>query len=106
MRPANRPVCRGYGMSPETHAALIGGLVSGGVVLLGVSWTEGLKRKGQRRRSVELGTQDLLVRLPYVLMGISTGRPEPFDTSLTSKWWHDREECFRLLTLLRADARG
>jgi hypothetical protein len=67
------------------HAAIVGGVLGGAVVLAGIGLTEWLRRLGDRRSAAEAAVHELVVWLPIWLVHYSR-RPPQEDSEIDSKW--------------------
>ena len=68
----------------EIHAALVGGALSGGVVLLGVVLAEWTSRRGRRWADLVRATHVVAGRLPEVLVYFTEEPPDPRRTEIGS----------------------
>jgi hypothetical protein len=56
-----------FAIDPAIHAALIGGVISGGVVLLGIAATEWIRRRASLREGLPQGTTGYLRTMPLFI---------------------------------------
>src|SRR5262245_49621975 len=81
-------------MDPNIHAALVGGVLGGAVVVLGIGLTEWLQRRRDAWRDLRTAVSEIVITLPIALSFISTDPPKflPPGTALGMPGWefHDR----------------
>jgi hypothetical protein len=75
------------GVSVEIQAAIVGGVISGGVVLLGVFLTEGLNRRSARYEELRRATRTIIIRLPIALLYLSASPPDEQRLDIGSTGW-------------------
>ena len=94
------------GIAVEIHAALVGGAVSGAVVLVGVLLAEYLRRRAARRLRMETACRTVQLRLPLVLAYMTERPPDPGRLSINSPGWRYLQEVTQAMTELEASTRG
>jgi hypothetical protein len=70
-------------MSIEIHAAIIGGVIAGSVVLVGVLFTEWLARRRGHRQRLRAAVQEIIITLPIYLSFISTDPPPNLEPGIS-----------------------
>jgi hypothetical protein len=80
-------------------AALLGGLVGGIAVVISVNRAEVLRQANNRENAMKVMVVHLVIKLPYVLTGI-TATGDPMGTGLDSHWWRQQDEMLELLMTL------
>jgi hypothetical protein len=94
------------GIAVEIHAALVGGAVSGAVVLGGVLLAEYLRRRAARQLRMETACRTVQLRLPLVLAYMAERPPDPGRLSINSPGWRYLQEVTQAMTELEASTRG
>jgi len=93
-------------MTVAIQAALVGGALSGLVVLIGVVLAERLRRAGERRRQLERACSIVALRLPVVLLYWSEHPPDARRTETNSEGWHHLQAVLAALTEIEELTRG
>ena len=89
-------------VSVEITAALVGGLLSGAVVLLGVLLAEGLRRRGGRYEELRRATLTVGMRLPVAMVYLTDTPPDSQRLTVGSPGWIIYQEV--LTALVEVDA--
>jgi hypothetical protein len=92
-------------VSPEVHAALVGGALAGLTVVLGVGLTEWCSRVRSRRQAIEDATHRLTIVVPHVTIAFSQRGRTTVDRSSGAPWFDHYEEVLHLTSLIRRSAR-
>lgn len=71
----------------EIHAAIVGGFISGIVVLLGVLVAEWLRRQWDRRQALQRATQFITRQLPIAMVYLTEHAPGDRHMELDSPGW-------------------
>lgn len=95
------PICPVLGVAVEIHSAIVGGLITGVVLLAGVLMSEGLIRQRERRSRLEHATHRLTLLVPVVMAYLSEAPPDPQRLSAGSAGWYFEQEM--LDSLFEAD---
>jgi hypothetical protein len=89
-------------ISDATHAAIIGGVISGAVVLLGVFLAESLARARDRHDRLRRATQVISLKAPLVLGYLSPEPTDPLGLATGTPGWDLYAAVFA--ALMEADA--
>ena len=67
--------------------AIVGGVISGGVVLLGVLLAEGLRHWSSRRNELQQATRTVVIRLPVAMVYLTATPPDESRLDVGSTGW-------------------
>lgn len=81
-------------ISVEIHAAIVGGVISGGVVLLGVLVAEGMRRRSARTEELRQATRLVVIRYAIAMSYLTETPPDEHGFSLGSPGWEVYQEVF------------
>jgi hypothetical protein len=87
-------------MDANIHAALVGGVVAGSVVVLGIGLTEWLQRRRENWRELRAAVQEISVSLAIVLALLSEHPPsfvKPPGTALGTPGWEHKDRLTRAM---------
>jgi hypothetical protein len=76
-----------HAISVEIHAAIVGGLISGAVVLLGVLLAEGLRRGWERRQALRRAIRVIVQQLPIAMIFLTENTPDERRWNIESPGW-------------------
>lgn len=85
-------------VSVEIQAAIVGGLISGVVVLVGVVLAEQLRRKWSRHEELRRASLTVALRLPVALAYLTDSPPDNLRLTVGSPGWAIVQEVLTALT--------